>query len=69
MAKALNIEMYYDSIPSSLSTTMILNYLEFATNIVMLCDITIFEEGSKFNYYKDYRILDENIDIALEHLS
>lgn len=69
MAKALSIEIYYDSIPSSLSTTMILNYLEFATNIVMLCDIKIFEEGSKFNYYKDYRIIDENIDIALEHLN
>lgn len=28
MAKALNIEMYYDSIPSGLLITMILNYLE-----------------------------------------
>ena len=67
MAKALNLEIYHDNIPNSLSTTMILNYLEFATNIVMLCDTKIFEEGSKFNYYKDYRILDENI--ALEHLN
>lgn len=69
MAKALNLEIYYDNIPNSLSTTMILNYLEFATNIVMLCDTKIFEEGWKFNYYKDYRILDENINIALEHLN
>ena len=45
MAKALNLEIYYDNIPNSLSTTMILNYLEFATNIVMLCDTKIFEEG------------------------
>lgn len=69
MAKALNLEIYYDSIPNSLSTTMILNYLEFATNIVMLCDTKIFEEGSNFDYYTDYTILDENIEIALEHLN
>ncbi len=43
MAKALNIEIYYSNIPSNLSTTMILNYLEFASNIVMLCDIKMFE--------------------------
>lgn len=69
MAEALNIVIEYYNIPSNLSTTLILNYLEFASNIVMLCDTKIFEEDTKFEYYTDYRILDENIDIALEHLN
>lgn len=69
MARALNIKIEYYNIPNTLSTTMILNYLEFASNIVMLCDTKIFEENAKFDYYTDYRILDENIENALEHLN
>lgn len=69
MAEALNIELSYYKIPSNMSITMILNYLELASNIVMLCDNKIFEGGSAFEYYTDYKILDENIDAALEHLN
>lgn len=69
MAESLNIEVYYSHIPSNLSTIMILKYLEFASNIVMLCDTKIFEEVSNFDYYTDDTILDENMEIALEHLN
>ena len=35
----------------------------------MLCDTKIFEEVSNFDYYTDDTILDENMEIALEHLN
>ncbi len=69
MADDLDIELDEDNIPDNLTTVEILKYLEFAINIIMLCDSKILQENSQYEYNNKYWILDENIDIALEHLN
>lgn len=69
MADDLDIELDEDNIPDNLTTVEILKYLEFAINIIMLCDSKILQENSQYGYNNKYWILDENIDIALEHLN
>lgn len=69
MADDLDIELDEDNIPDNLTTVEILKYLEFAINIIMLCDSKILQENSQYGYNNKYWILDENIDIVLEHLN
>ena len=69
MADDLDIELDEDNIPDNLTTVEILKYLEFAINIIMLCDSKILQENSQYGYNNKYWILDENINIALEHLN
>lgn len=69
MADDLDIELDEGSIPDDLTTIEILKYLEFAINIIMLCDNKILQENSKYGYNNKYWILDENINIVLEHLN
>lgn len=67
MANDLGIDI--NKIPSHLSKKSILTYLEFASNIIMLCDNKIFDEKYDYKYYPEYRVLQENLDIILEHLN
>lgn len=69
MADNLDIELDEDNIPDDLTTIEILKYLEFAINIIMLCDSKILQDDSKYGYNNKYWILDENINIVLEHLN
>lgn len=76
MADDLAIELDEDNIPNNLTTTEILKYLEFAENLIMLCDFKLFQDNSKDNndkyqytYYQEYEVLTENMNIVLEHLN
>lgn len=69
MADDLDIELDEGDIPDDLTTIEILKYLEFATNIIMLCDNKILQDDSKYGYTDKYCVLDENINIVLEHLN
>lgn len=76
MARDLDIKLDEDKIPSNLESIEILKYLEFARNLIMLCDTKLFidnEKGSddkyKYTYYQEYTVLKENINIVLEHLN
>ena len=76
MADELEIELDENDIPDSLTIIEILKYLEFAENLIMLCDIKIFEDNTKndrdlyeYTYYQEYSALKENINIVLEHLN
>lgn len=76
MAKDLDIKLDEDKIPSNLEIIEILKYLEFARNLIMLCDTKLFIDNEKdsdnkykYTYYQEYTILKENINIVLEHLN
>ena len=68
MAKDLDIKLNEDKIPSNLEIIEILKYLEFARNLIMLCDTKLFidnekdsDDKYKYTYYQEYTILKENI--------
>lgn len=76
MAKDLDIKLDEDKIPSNLESIEILKYLEFARNLIMLCDTKLFVDNEKdsndkykYTYYQEYNVLKENINIVLEHLN
>lgn len=76
MAKDLDIKLDEDKISSNLESIEILKYLEFARNLIMLCDTKLFidnesdsSDNYKYKYYKEYTVLKENINIVLEHLN
>lgn len=76
MAKDLDIKLNEDKIPSNLEIIEILKYVEFARNLIMLCDTKLFidnekdsDDKYKYTYYQEYTILKENINIVLEHLN
>lgn len=76
MAKDLNIKLDEDEISSNLESIEILKYLEFARNLIMLCDSKLFIDNEKddrdrykYTYYQEYTVLKENINIVLEHLN
>lgn len=76
MAKDLDIKLDEDKIPSNLESIEILKYLEFARNLIMLCDTKLFidnekdsDDKYKYTYYQEYTVLKENINIVLEHLN
>ena len=66
---AIDLKINIDKIPSNLSKKSIITHLEFASNIIMLCDNKLFEEENDFKYYPEYRILDENLSMTLEYLN
>lgn len=76
MARDLDIKLDKDKIPSNLESIEILKYLEFARNLIMLCDTKLFFDNEKdsgdkykYTYYQEYTVLKENINIVLEHLN
>lgn len=76
MAKDLDIKLDEDKIPSNLESIEILKYLEFARNLIMICDTKLFidnekdsDDKYKYTYYQEYTVLKENINIVLEHLN
>lgn len=76
MAGDLDIELDEDDIPENLEIIDILKYLEFARNLIMLCDTKLFIDNEKddsnkykYTYYQEYTVLKENINIVLEHLN
>lgn len=78
MADDLDIELDEDDIPENLEIIDILKYLEFARNLIMLCDTKLFIDNEKddsdkykytYTYYQEYTVLKENINIVLEHLN
>lgn len=76
MAKDLDIELNEDKIPNNLEGIEILKYLEFARNLIMLCDTKLFVDNEKdsngnykYTYYPEYTVLNENIDRVLERLN
>jgi len=76
MAEDLDIELDEDRISSNLTSIEILKYLEFARNLIMLCDVKLFIDNEKddrdkykYTYYQEYTVLKENINIVLEHLN
>lgn len=76
MARDLDIKLDEDKIPSNLESIEILKYLEFARNLIMLCDTKLFidnekdsDDKYKYTYYQEYTVLKENINIVLEHLN
>lgn len=76
MAKDLDIKLDEDNIPNNLESLEILKYLEFARNLIMLCDTKLFvnnekdsNDNYKYTYYQEYTVLKENINIVLEHLN
>ena len=76
MAKDLDIKLDENKISSNLESIEILKYLEFARNLIMLCDTKLFidnekdsNDNYKYTYYQEYTVLKENINIVLEHLN
>lgn len=76
MARDLDIKLDEDKISSNLGNIEIYKYLEFARNLIMLCDIKLFidnekdsDDKYKYTYYQEYTVLKENINIVLEHLN
>ncbi len=65
---AVDLKINIDKIPSNLSKKSIVTHLEFASNIIMLCDNQLFEDENDFKYYPEYRILDENLNRTLDYL-
>ena len=76
MADDLDIELDEDDISENLEVIDILKYLEFARNLIMLCDTKLFIDNEKdsadkykYTYYQEYTVLKENVNIVLEHLN
>lgn len=68
MTKDLDIKLDEDKIPSNLESIEILKYLEFARNLIMLCDTKLFIDNEKdsgdkykYTYYQKYTVLKEKI--------
>ena len=66
---ATDLKINLNKIPKKLSKKAIIVHLEFASNIIMLCDNKLLDEENDFKYYPEYRILDENLTMTLEHLN